>query len=373
MASPVRQVQLATYNLLSPALCDPKCYFLCTKSALDEEKRLQRVCDKLAGPVADLAVIALQEVSEPWAEELGEWFASIGYMLITDFYYKKHAGYMGVAIAYPHAIYEQHDLMAFGPLEPSGGSMCKEAHYHSPRQQRQYAQSLDNGKTVEIVERPATPPPGDTWSNARSKANRMLTVRLCRRNGPASDRGFLVATYHMPCSFDRPQVMMIHGMAAMHAVQARAHAAGVPFVFMGDFNTKPSDPLYTFYTHGAYPMDVTCQPPRGEGVTNWPRTATERAAFFPLGNVTSAYAAIHDREPDYTNHSLGNFHEGDRPPPLEPFTDTLDYIFLSKHWGVEAVGPMPTAASLLESGVRSQPTEEEPSDHLMLTACASLR
>ena len=54
----------------------------------------------------------------------------------------------------------------------------------------------------------------------------------------------------------------------------------------------------------------------------------------------------------------------------EPFTDTLDYIWISDHWDVKSVMDLPNRESLVD--VKSFPTVSEPSDHLMIGATLQL-
>jgi mRNA deadenylase 3'-5' endonuclease subunit Ccr4 len=61
------------------------------------------------------------------------------------------------------------------------------------------------------------------------------------------------------------------------------------------------------------------------------------------------------REPEMTNYAQGM----NRPP----YCDTLDYIFISRHFEVVSTVPLPSreASSLM-------PNETEPSDHLLIGA-----
>lgn len=73
--------------------------------------------------------------------------------------------------------------------------------------------------------------------------------------------------------------------------------------------------------------------------------------------LTSAYKAHQGVEPNMTN--WGQTQES------PPFIGTLDYIFLSEEWSVAGVSKLPT----IEEGlVGPLPTEDEPSDHLLLSA-----
>ena len=62
------------------------------------------------------------------------------------------------------------------------------------------------------------------------------------------------------------------------------------------------------------------------------------------------------REPDFTNHA--------QVRNDEPFVDTLDYVFLSRHWRVADVQSTPHRDDV----VGPFPTRLEPSDHLLIAA-----
>ena len=47
---------------------------------------------------------------------------------------------------------------------------------------------------------------GAVWEVALQRANQMLCVRLKEQSG----KSFVVGTYHMPCMFDFPAVMVSH-------------------------------------------------------------------------------------------------------------------------------------------------------------------
>ena len=76
--------------------------------------------------------------------------------------------------------------------------------------------------------------------------------------------------------------------------------------------------------------------------------------------MRSAYKENNGKEPEFTNYA--------KVKDDEPFIGTLDYIFLSEHWKVNAVDPLPKLTDL-EGPL---PLEEEPSDHLLVSATISL-
>ena len=75
--------------------------------------------------------------------------------------------------------------------------------------------------------------------------------------------------------------------------------------------------------------------------------------------LRSAYQVANGQEPEFTNHAWTS-------GMPEPFTDTLDYIWISDHWDVESVMDLPNRESLMN--IKSYPTESEPSDHVMIGA-----
>ena len=81
--------------------------------------------------------------------------------------------------------------------------------------------------------------PLDPVTDAKRRANQLIMARLeCRESGAA----FCVGTYHMPCQFRVPVVMVTHMALALRELQLWAGAA--PLIFCGDFNVKPPPPPY---------------------------------------------------------------------------------------------------------------------------------
>ena len=76
--------------------------------------------------------------------------------------------------------------------------------------------------------------------------------------------------------------------------------------------------------------------------------------------MRSAYVLKNKVEPEFTNYAKVK----DDPP----FIGTLDYIFLSSHWKVNRVKSLPP----LEGFQGPIPTENEPSDHLLISADISI-
>ena len=71
-------------------------------------------------------------------------------------------------------------------------------------------------------------------------------------------------------------------------------ADGNPYVFLGDFNIKPSDPIYSLITEGN--AERTDNLPRAISYEGWTSKVPEP--------MKSAYVEATSREPDFTNFSI---------------------------------------------------------------------
>lgn len=159
--------------------------------------------------------------------------------------------------------------------------------------------------------------------------------------------------------------MLVHSsLYAQWAQRFAASARGAPgdgscapHVVVGDFNVQPSSASYELLTsqlRADHPERPPARAPHDR--TRWSVDA------LPGGAMRSAYAlasADERTEPAFTNNAW----VGETGPA---FRETLDYIFLSREWAVRAVRPLPPLGSLGDG--EFYPSEDEPSDHLMLAA-----
>lgn len=120
----------------------------------------------------------------------------------------------------------------------------------------------------------------------------------------------------------------------------------------GDFNIKPTEPVYHFLTTGELEETSPFYPSPKNGMVWWPTSKPMR----------SAYAVKNDgKEPDFTNYAQSR--------DSEPFIDTLDFVFLSEKWGVENVLELPHRDDA--KGPFPNLDAAEPSDHIMIAATLS--
>lgn len=152
----------------------------------------------------------------------------------------------------------------------------------------------------------------------------------------------------MPCMFQSPPVMTIHCALSTQLIQR--FAGSLPYIFVGDFNIKPDSSMYNLITKGSLEDTDPDVPPPLPG-SDW---------SIDVKAMRSAYKVSLGREPEFTNFA--------KVRDSEAFIDTLDYVFLSPEWRVESTEPLPERAST--SG--PLPTEDQPSDHLLLAASLKL-
>ena len=364
MSAAPNNIKVTTYNVLSSHLGGADYYTTCKPEDLDPPTRLQRLKSKLDQEVAAGAIICLQEVSTHWAGNLHAYFSSRGYCLVTGLYGNKFNGYMGVAIAAPLKDYD-----VLGVDISNVADTKRMARKPKPTLVQKLLAMLKEPLLQLLKAIGVWKPQADPWREALRRYNQMVSVRLQPK--AAGGRPFVVGTYHMPCMFKLPSVMMIHcALSAQHiqrlakrftdastspssssSSSASQSASPDPYIYVGDFNIKPDSSMYRLLTQGSVEPACPDLPPKEPGDAWAPAVA-------PMG---SAYAAANGQEPPYTNWAKTK----DDPA----FVGTLDYIFYSPgDWAVTRVRDLRT-----EQLAGPFPIADEPSDHLLLSADLSLK
>lgn len=458
-------------------LSEPDYFIRCRREWLEPEYRLRILKEKLSGEISRRSIICLQEVSTNWASSLHTFFFENGYYFVTGLYGKRFDGRMGVGIAVPTDVYslietdittlteskamndhyERHKKNISVSGEKRAGlkdravtnnftlSECKEMG-QKPFSSwiQQLREKLSGGSSSSTTQKRLTtlnPPlrfpgkPGNNyfvgtpdaeaiiWHEALKRQNQVVSVRLKTKgqNGDAS-KTFCLSTYHMPCSFRMPAVMLIHTVLLLQHVQgfARKHSDHWdPHIIAGDFNLMPSSFLYNLITSNKYNLvdgvnelvhcDNTVSPQLDDVVqlfrvgvnppsvsetsdtscSNVPqmliRSFDWRVDSFSTSSKAlyrSAYRECTGSEPSFTNYAYtkNNVGSGGNQDATrlnksivdEPFVETLDYIFHSPHWKVVTVKKILNREHFemeqFEGSAGSLPSKQEPSDHLMISA-----
>lgn len=343
MAVPVRVFQ---YNILSASLAPPDHFPKNRPEDLDGPTRLEKVKGILAEEIKGNAIIALQEVCLSWSGPLQVFFAARGYHFHSSLYGAKHSDFMGVALAWPSGSYEcvNINVCCLADTKPTPWVKAPKPAVPEVTCWTGMLEKLGLRRAA-----PAEAPPFNPWVEAGKKQNRLMLARL----RPHGGHSFVVSTYHMPCLFGsvpKVQVMNIHLALALQSLNAMAN--GEPAILLGDFNFKPNDSPYKLVTTGYLPASEPelPVPPAGDTWTVVP---------LPM-RMRSAYQVANGSEPEFTNFAIPAW-DG---VPSDPFIETLDYIFISDHWKVQSVLPLPK----LDGFPGPCPNEAEPSDHLALGA-----
>ena len=340
------ELNLVTYNVLCSSLCAPTYFKHCPEDHLDPKRRLDRVLAALDEHVSRNAVICLQEVSTLWVGRLHAFFQERDYHLVHSSYARAWQGYMGCALAFPNATY------AADAVEVVRVSDTKKGRWPRPPQPTMLASVSEavtrffSGVGTLLGQGPPARPQRNHWDAAKSRLNTMILAQLRTKQGDrASAKTFCVATYHMPCMFYAPKVMVIHTALALQKVQS--FSKGHPCILAGDFNFKPEDSCYGLATSGTLDASDATYPEGDEA---------NAGSMDCLFGMQSAYATKLGAEPEFTN--LARI----RDDPV--FCATLDYIFCSPGMQVKDVVALPKREDI----EYVLPTPEYPSDHLLLGA-----
>ncbi len=375
-------VNVVSYNVLSSSLCSPSHFVATSPAHCSSAYRLPLVMAKLTDLMDKNCIICLQEVSLAWASALTHFFAQQNYTFVVSNYGNWSNGYMGVGIAFPRARYTLAgvDITCVADTKPGGWRAPKPKTVDVAEESRlavftgwltrlgQFFSTvgLAARKMAQLDDRQEKRE--SPWAYAASRQNRVVSLRLMPM---FPEHEFVVSTYHMPCAFWAPSVMTIHAGLLMQHVQG-LFGGHLPYIVAGDFNIKPSSPLYSLFTKGALPAKVDDP---ADPVVHGLATLPDEPCFvgdvwnpveWKRGTVTSAYAEHKGIEPPFTNHAMTK-------GMTKPFTETLDYIFYgageTKQIAcLDVVDLGETCKAIMQTSTASLPTAAEGSDHLLIAA-----
>jgi len=335
-------VKVTSYNVLSSHLAAPSWFQACNAEYLDANYRLQSLKNKLEAEIAENAVICLQEVSHTWAGSLHAYFASRNYHFVTALYGNRSNNYMGVAVAVPLSKYTVEDVNIQRIVDTKYTRRKPKPTFWGGLLNYFQSWVLKVATALKLYKAPF-----DVWDSALYRSNQLISARLQDKE---TSKSFVVGTYHMPCMFDYPSVMVIHtALSAQHILK---YADGLPSIYVGDYNFKPSSAEYEVITKGKIDAKHPHYPPPLEN-DNWQPEVNPP--------FRSAYAEVNGEEPNFTNYAKVL----DKPV----FIDTLDYIFLSPEWKIDSVRELPHRDEVQGP----LPNKDEPSDHVMISAQVALR
>ena len=340
------RVRITSYNILSESLCNEKSYPFNNPEYVREDYRFPLIKSKIDEEIKKQSIVCMQEVTQKFAGEAHVFFQKKGYHVITGLYGNHFNGNMGVVLAFPT---NKYDLVASSIITVGDTKRL-------PKEEKPSVLVSYYNYFASFFVRRETP----IWKQIVQKRNMLIAVKL--KDKETNDE-FVVATYHMPCAFMTPPLMTAHAALSAQAVEKFASTQGnAPFIFCGDYNFMPGSDMYNLYISGNLPLENKSLPPK---IDDWSVAlkAPMRSAYREAGLGI---------EPMYTNIALGvrSDHKANSPPP-PVFSGCLDYIFMSSQWQVDGVKPL---LCVTEESYRDniQPTQSEPSDHLLISADLTL-
>jgi mRNA deadenylase 3'-5' endonuclease subunit Ccr4 len=334
------KLKVLTYNTLARLLCSEENFKEPNydPNNLLFENRYSRIWNKLDTYIKEGYVICLQEVDTASSGQFQLDFKKRGYDFYFHGYGKQWNNFMGVAIAVPSSF----NVVKVDKFRIADGKDWPKPSYHINSKTSQWMKYLSRG----YVDWTTPYTSYKTWSISKKKWNFMITLEIQNDKGS----NIFVSTLHMPCSFRNPSTMFTY--AALARQHIKDFSNGSPYVLAGDFNICPNSDLYNFLLTG------NCDPKSIR--KDFPPEDTWNPNDLELGNIRSAVLECHGSEPAFTNYCFNSIFGN-----TEPFCDTLDYIFVSEHFGIEDTFKQPSFTSTTENLC---PSIDEPSDHLLIWA-----
>lgn len=359
-------ISVCTYNILSPDLADPKMFYTAHNTWLDRDRRYDLIVHKLLLQTAALTVIALQEVPLSWVGRLTAFFDSNNYAFVVTNYGDKESGYMGVGIAFPR-VYTLKDARIVVVADELNA-------LHPPVKEQPPPARGSGWPPIDTLVAPlakvvggvvryfqsfwATPPKthAKEEQKIRERRNRLVMVCLDMGGQGNTEDHVVFATYHMPCMFFMPLVMTYHAMYSSAIVQNYARELRCPYIYMGDFNTKPND--HYFRALLGHPPLLPSNTPIPE-VTIDMQSVVSIPVLGAEGEIPNVTCRVKTRSP--------------RTGEMTEFAEMIDYILTSTTdqdrdfdaVDAEVVG---LADMWNDQDSESLPNAREPSDHLVVRA-----
>ncbi|UJR20455.1 hypothetical protein I4U23_023584 [Adineta vaga] len=325
-------IRVVSYNVLVPIYADqPDYYYRCERRFLKTDYRWKLIRSQLEQEITshENTILCLQELSRTLLSKFQEFLYLFNYTLHYRLYGQPYNDHMGVGIAVPASL-KVTDISMIR-IGDHIRSIVKRrgAHLNVFSWIRSFYGSKAGQDSREAI---------DPWDTAISRDNILICLQVAMKN-----KSFCIGTYHMPCLYKIPDVMIIHSSIVKDLMFELA--AGRDFILTGDFNMKARSVCYAALTQKDY---TDCRFPQSNSYDISYRPNTKQV-------LKSAYLEMNGKEPAFTNyvHTSGS--------PV--FCETMDYIFFHGRMKVVNVLKLPDHPT-----GRSYPDETHPSDHLMIAA-----
>lgn len=328
---------IASYNVLSASLCTRKNYPTYDPEVLETSIRTKSILSKFDDLVISYDIIHLQEVDKTLRYTIQDYFEQKNWKVYSNVSNgNRFNGFM----------------VEFTVVNTANVSVQSVESVLVSEQCKRYPKDIipswydtikvylkDTYKYYSGQNSTRKHPP--LWKAMKMKNNSMLILKVC-----IGDKKYVIGNYHMPyhSGSDEASAQMT-GFVNLAAATLKSYAAGLPYVLAGNFNITPDSSAYQYVTTG----DITNPKHDLHKISNG------KWEYTPKCLLKSAYWDKNVVEPIFTNHSNAN--------RAGPFTDTLDYIWMSRSLKCVDVLQLPD-----EAPEGFLPNDNEPSDHLAIGA-----
>ncbi|CAF3336677.1 unnamed protein product [Rotaria socialis] len=324
-------IRVVSYNILVPIYADrPDIYSKCRPEFLKTDYRWNLIRSQLEQEVHrhENTIICLQELSLTLLPALELVFRQWNYTLFHHLYGARYNDCMGIGIAIPAS------------MKLNSLSIIRIGDYiHSISKPREQQLNILTSECDMEEQQHDTP---DPWETAMTRVNALICIQVTIDN-----KSIYIGTYHMPCLYKEPDIMLIHSSIVKDLMFHLT--GGQDFILAGDFNFDPADMCYKALTEKNY--DGYQIPESRTYEISYRRNAEQV--------LKSAYREKNGVEPTYTDFA--------HTPNCPDYCATLDYIFFHGHLTIENVLELPDHPSS-----ESYPDETHPSDHIMIAATIRL-
>ena len=296
-------MKVLQWNVLTTAFYDKKEYPTYPEEDFATGRKNEQVIEVVRDSMKEKAVIVLQEVCDLLRRDLAILSSEMGYTMKDAAYGGSFTSNMGICMFWPNSfIVEDYLQYVVGQhIKPDKNDRkCKST--------CAWPLSYIWGKREK-----------NSWDNAIWRKNVLMIATL---RDPTAKRSFVLAGYHMPCTYKEPKIMDYHIQTIWDLIRIDdMNDRMIPLIFAADLNSKPGSSVYKFLE----------------------RKGMVSANLFE------------EIEPEFTTNIVT-----ERNP--DGFKETLDYVFVTKDLIKEVESTLPAQ---YESEVLI-PNAEFPSDHLWL-------
>jgi len=284
-------ITVTTLNVLHKDLSNIAHHHECIELALKSERRLILLENLLLSHIHKNEIICLQEMSLLWIRLLKPLFTTFNYSIRKAVY----------------------NMMVVVIVVPSSFKILKWK-----------TKTIEESTFSKIVpEQIAT----------IKKPNKLLVVEI---EEIETKRRIVIGTYHMPCLYDKPNIMFMHCLFIMHEIQL--YARQNPCILCGDFNLQPDCYIYDFIINKTVSIEINQAVQKFIDKINKMNTTLPDVPFTCQSKASSS--------------------------PVT-FSGILDYIFYTKL--IPLTDTIVTGIEDPKNRQVSYPTLNWPSDHMMLT------